>query len=124
MRVRYLLIISSLLLITAVVAVVIELGTRGSTATTYTQTPVIGGHRDELTIERLATKSDLVVLVEVTSKQTGTEPCCEQFASRLLPTMSEPVRRVDTVVAEVRESFRGNGPSEITIKTHRPGGNV
>ena len=63
MRMRYVLIVSSLLLISAVAAVLIELGTRGSTATTYTQTPVIGGHRDELTIERLATKSDLVVLV-------------------------------------------------------------
>ena len=125
MRMRYVLIVSSLLLISAVAAVLIELGTRGSTAISYTHTPIIGGHAaPEVTFERLVTNSDLVVLGEVTSKQIGTERCCEAFDSRLLPTMPEPVRRVDTLVIEVTESLRGNGPSEITIKTQRPGGNV
>ncbi len=38
--------------------------------------------------------------------------------------MHAPVRSVDTIVVEVKESLWGNGPSEITIKTQKPGGNV
>ena len=38
--------------------------------------------------------------------------------------MPGPVRRVDTLVVKVKESYKGNGSSEITIKAQMPGGNV
>ncbi len=124
-RGRVALFISSLVVISAVAAVIFIVGAGVSSAVSESDTPTIGGHAaPEVAFERLAENSDLVVLGVITSKEASLVPCCGRFAERLSSSMPAPVRRVETLQVNIQESFKGSRSSSLTVKVQRPGGNV